>query len=192
MLPRWCMPIIVPDTMQQDIPLITSCLGGRLVYLLTSVLAHPWSNKGIVTISSTWKICGELRCAYQLAVDAANKNHQKNKRAYDSKIHTQHLEEGDRLLIRAFGGTGKQKLKDKWNSLPYTVVEKLPHLPVYRLKPENGVGGAKTLHRDHLLLVGQLIRLPEVVEEVGSPRPPRTRRNREMERELREDNNNKQ
>ena len=37
----------------------------------------------------------ELRRAYQLAVDAANKNHQKNKRAYDSKIHTQHLEEGD-------------------------------------------------------------------------------------------------
>ncbi|XP_041963296.1 uncharacterized protein LOC121720890 [Alosa sapidissima] len=125
----------------------------------------------------------ELRRSYQLAVEAANKNHQKNKRAYDSRIRIQHLEVGDRVLIRDLGGTGKQKLKDKWNSLPYTVVEQLPHLPVYRVRPENGVGGVKTLHRNHLLPVGQLIRLPEVVEEVHSPRRPRTRMERARKRE---------
>ena len=103
---------------------------------------------------------GDLKNAYQLAMEASTKNHQKNKRAYDLTVRQQALEKGDRVLVRALGGTGKQKLKDKWSSLPYVVLVKLPNLPVYRVQPESGTGVVKTLHRDHLLPVGDLVRFP--------------------------------
>lgn len=54
------------------------------------------------------------------------------------------------------------------------VVEKLPNLPVYRVKPENG-GGVKTLHRDNLLPIGFLVRIPEVPERHCRPQRPSTR-----------------
>ncbi|XP_038135153.1 uncharacterized protein LOC119779547 [Cyprinodon tularosa] len=107
----------------------------------------------------------DLQVAYELAVQAADKNHQRNKQAYDRRVRSHLLEVGDRVLVRAFGGTGKQKLKDKWNSVPYVVQEKLSNLPVYRVKPEKGAGVVKTLHRDHLLPVGSLVRLPEGSDE---------------------------
>lgn len=46
----------------------------------------------------------DKKCAYQVVTEAANRNHLKNKRAYDTGIRIQHLEEGDRVLIRALGG----------------------------------------------------------------------------------------
>lgn len=85
----------------------------------------------------------DLKTAYQLAMEASTKNHQKNKRAYDLTLRHQALEKGDRVLVRALGGTGKQKLKDKWASLPYVVLDKLPNLPVYRVRPEMGTGAVK-------------------------------------------------
>lgn len=104
----------------------------------------------------------DLKDAYQLAVEASNKNHQRNKQAYDLRVHPYLLEDGDRVLVYALGRTGKQKLKDKWNSLPHIVVERLPNLPVYQVK---GRGGVKTLHRDHLLPVGYLASLPDSSED---------------------------
>lgn len=102
----------------------------------------------------------DLKNAYQLAVEASNKSHQKNKRAYDLTVRQQVLEKGDRVLVRALGGAGKQKLKDKWSSLPYVVLDRLSNLPVYRVKPEMGAGIVRTLHRDHLLPIGHVVRLP--------------------------------
>ncbi|KAL7878188.1 hypothetical protein SRHO_G00048310 [Serrasalmus rhombeus] len=111
----------------------------------------------------------ELKRAYQLAIESSDKSHHKNKRAFDAKVHNLPLDVGDRVLVRALGSTGKQKLRDKWNSLPYTVVEKMPNIPVYRVKPERGVGVPKTLHRDHLLPIGYMMRLPDVSEETDPP-----------------------
>lgn len=85
------------------------------------------------------------------------------------------LEKGDRVLIRALGLPGKHKLGDKWCSHPYVVVEKLPDLPVYRVKPEKGRGVVKTLHRDHLLPIGYLVRFPSDVERKCLPQRPETR-----------------
>ncbi|XP_072572259.1 uncharacterized protein [Paramormyrops kingsleyae] len=98
----------------------------------------------------------DLRKAYQLALETSMQMHQKNKRAYDKRVKIQCVMEGDRVLIR---NLGKHKLADRWCSLPYIVVKKLPNLPVYILKPEQGVGGVKTLHRDHILPVSELVRL---------------------------------
>lgn len=127
-----------------------------------------------------------LKDAYELAVQASDKNHQRNKKAYDLRVRP-HLFKGDRVFVRALGGTGKQKLKDKWNSTPYIVVEKLPNLPVYRVKPEKERGGVKTLHRDHLLLVGYLIRFPDGTDDVSTStvnRVARTRQQRRVEAQV--------
>lgn len=91
----------------------------------------------------------ELKSAYQLAMKEASKNHQRNKKHYESRVRNQTLEGGDRVLVRNLGLTGKHKLQDRWNPLPYLVIEKLPNLPVYRVKPERGLGVVKTIHRDH-------------------------------------------
>lgn len=113
----------------------------------------------------------ELKSAYQLAMKETAKNHQRNKKQYDSRVRDQTLEEGDRVLVRNLGLPGKHKLQDKWNPLPYLVIEKLPNLPVYRVKPERGLGVVKTLHRDHLLPIGYLVRMP-----VDAPKAPTRRR----------------
>lgn len=67
------------------------------------------------------------------------------------------------------------KLKEKWNLQPYVVIGKLPNLPVYRLKPEGRRGIVKTLHRDHLLPIGSLVRMPKAREETSPSQRSSTR-----------------
>ncbi|RXN24314.1 Retrovirus-related Pol polyprotein from transposon 297 [Labeo rohita] len=118
----------------------------------------------------------ELQRAYQLATETAQKSQQRNKRLYDRHVKHQTLAVGDHVLIRNLALTGKQKLADKWNSVPYLVVEKLKNLPVYRLKPVSGMGNVRTLHRDHLLPVGENVRLsvPEEPRKVSVEPAKRT------------------
>lgn len=117
----------------------------------------------------------ELKKAYELASDAANMSHLKNKTRYDRWVLNQSLEEGDRVLLRNVGITGKHKLQDRWKSVPYVIVEKLPNIPVYRVKPERGAGVIKTLHRDHLLPIGYLVRMSTSVEKDSVAEKPVTR-----------------
>ncbi len=70
----------------------------------------------------------DLQRAYQLAMETAQKSQQRNKRMYDRKVKHQTLAVGDRVLMRNLAVTGKNKLGDKWNSVPYLVVEKLKKL----------------------------------------------------------------
>lgn len=62
------------------------------------------------------------------------------------------------------------KLQTRWSYIPYTVVGKKPNQPVYKVKPE----AAKKINREHILPIGQLVRLPwtEVGDE--SPITPKT------------------
>ncbi|XP_067293892.1 uncharacterized protein [Pseudorasbora parva] len=117
----------------------------------------------------------ELERAYQLANETAQKSQQRNKRLYDKRVKQQNLTVGDRVLIRNLALTGKNKLGDKWNSVPYLVVEKLKNLPVYRMKPEKGMGSVRTLHRDHLLPVGDHVRLSDTEEPKKVAAPPEIR-----------------
>lgn len=117
----------------------------------------------------------ELQHAYQLASESSLKMQQRNKRLYDCKVKYQNLEKGDRVLIRNLAITGKHKLQDRWNSLPYLVMEKLPNLPVYRVKPETGTGSVRTLHRDHLLPIGDSVRICLPDERMDGQRPVVTR-----------------
>nr|XP_054597198.1 uncharacterized protein LOC129163469 [Nothobranchius furzeri] len=111
------------------------------------------------------KMRKELKQAYHLATESATKNHLRNKSRNDQRVRDQPLQEGDRVLIRNVGLTGKHKLQDRWKSIPYIVIAQLPNLPVYKVKPEQGSGGVKTLHRDHLLPIGYLVRINSVPPE---------------------------
>lgn len=103
----------------------------------------------------------DLKRAYQLAMEEADKVHQRNKRSYDKRVSFQSLNSGDRVLIKNLGLKGKHKLQTRWSPVPYVVCEKLPNIPVYRVKPETGSGKVRTLHRDQLLPIGQLVRWPQ-------------------------------
>lgn len=117
----------------------------------------------------------ELQKAYQLASDAATKSHLKNKARYDHRVRDLPLEKGDRILIQNVGLKGKHKLQDRWKSTPYVVLEKLPNLPVYKVKPEHGPGVVKTLHRDHLLPIGYMVRMSNPLDDKELIRRPVTR-----------------
>lgn len=64
----------------------------------------------------------ELQHAYQLASESSSRLQQKNKRLYNRKVKHETPQRGDRVLIRNLSITGKQKLLDHWNSLPFIVI----------------------------------------------------------------------
>ncbi|KAI4882775.1 hypothetical protein NFI96_009166 [Prochilodus magdalenae] len=111
----------------------------------------------------------DLQEAYKLAADAAGKNHERNKKMHDRLVKEQVLAKGDRVLLRNFNVMGKHKLRNKWRTMPYIVVGKMDNLPVYQVKPEGGGGDVKTVHRNHLLPIGCLVRMPV---DTNSPSPP--------------------
>ena len=127
------------------------------------------------------KLKDDLQRAYKLASDTAYKTHQRNKRSYDKRVGFQTLEIGDRVLLRNLGLKGKHKLESRWSPIPYVVLGKMPNLPVYKVKQEDG-GGVKTLHRDHLLPIGQLVRLPTLEVEDKSHVKTRTRTRSETQK----------
>uniref|UniRef100_A0A672GGI4 Gypsy retrotransposon integrase-like protein 1 n=1 Tax=Salarias fasciatus TaxID=181472 RepID=A0A672GGI4_SALFA len=136
------------------------------------------------------KLKQDLQRAYTLATEMSDKNHQRNKKAYDRHVKEQVLDVGDRVLLRNFGVQGKHKLKCKWRPSPYVVVEKLPNLPVYRIKPERGMGVEKTIHRNHLLPIGYLVRFPVDDNEENSQPRPLTRSQQPTNRDLPESHDN--
>ncbi|CAI5660368.1 unnamed protein product [Oreochromis niloticus] len=132
------------------------------------------------------KMRRELKQAYYLATENATKNHLRNKSRYDQRVRDQPLQEGDRVLIRNVGLTGKHKLQDRWKSIPYIVITQLPNLPVYKVKPEQGSGGVKTLHRDHLLPICYLVRIADNSVSPERVRTPVTRRSHASRRQIRD------
>lgn len=130
----------------------------------------------------------DLQRAYTLATETSDKNHQRNKKAHDKHVKEQVLDKGDRVLLRNFGVQGKHKLKCKWRPLPYVVVEKLPNVPVYKIKPERGMGVEKTIHRNHLLPIGYLVRLPVDDGEEQPPQRHVTRSQQKSKEQLQSNN----
>ena len=123
----------------------------------------------------------ELKAAYELAESIAAKQNDSNKQRYDKRIRFIQLLPGDRVLLRNLGLQGKHKLADRWASKPYVVESKMPNLPVFRLKPEDGDGPIKILHRNHLLPLGKRICSDPVVHTDVTPakRVPRQRKRKE-------------
>lgn len=121
---------------------------------------HP-DGKGENQHSSyVTKLKEHLQKAYLMAAEASNKTHLRNKKAYDKRLGFQSLEPGDRVLLKNLGLRGKHKLENRWCDVPYVIVENMPNLPVYKVKPQSGKGKLKTLHRDNLLPIGDFVRFP--------------------------------
>lgn len=128
----------------------------------------------------------QLQAAYKVAESTAGKQNHENKQRYDKKIRYTQLMPGDRVLIRNLGLHGKHKLADRWVSTPYVVESQMSNVPVFRLKPESGDGPNKILHRNHLLPLGQKVRLEPVVniELTPSRRTLQRRRKRKGNEKL--------
>lgn len=95
-----------------------------------------------------------LDAAYRVANDVAKKAGQRNKAHYNSKVRGAVPEIGDRVLIRKTGFKGRHKLQDVWESEVHVITDQ-PNddLPVYVIKPENGPGKTRTVHRNLLRLL---------------------------------------
>ena len=98
-----------------------------------------------------------MKEAHRIAGENANHSKDVGKKAYDKKIYGQQLESGDRVLIKNVserGGTGK--LRSYWENKIHVVMSKHPDVPVYKLKPEDGTGKARILHRNLLMRCDEL------------------------------------
>lgn len=62
----------------------------------------------------------------------------------------------------------------------------MPNLPVFKIKREDGRAGTKTIHRDHLLPVGELVRIPctGVIDDPPVRPKPRAETCQEKDRTL--------
>lgn len=79
------------------------------------------------------------------------------------------LSPGDGVLIHSLGLKGKQKLADHWSATPYVVESQMFDLPVYHLKLANGSESTKVMYRNHLLPLGQAVRLSTEVDTEPLP-----------------------
>lgn len=135
---------------------------------LLADLCYRMSPGGVEDVCHTryvFKLKEDLKQAYKLASEATEKRHQRNKKLYDRRVTFQSLEVGDRVFLWNLGLKGKYKLESLWNLEPYVVIGKMPNLPVFKIKREDGRSGIKTIHRDHLLPVGQFVRIPSVIQD---------------------------
>ena len=118
----------------------------------------------------------QLTRAYKLASAASDKSASANKARYDSKVRTNDLKPGDRVLVRNVGLTGKHKLADKWNPVPQTVTKRInPDMPVYIVNPADGKGKSRTLHRNLLLPIEYLNETPSPASKPRRPQRPADR-----------------
>lgn len=98
---------------------------------------------------SVTEIRDRLAAAYRTAELALNKSRDRQARNYDRKVRGQKLQAGDAVLVRNVGLKGKQKLADRWQEVPFTVLDQPNEdVPVYRVKRGKLI---KTLHRNLLL-----------------------------------------
>ena len=89
--------------------------------------------------------------AFQLASKESKVMAEKQKDYYDLKVRGAVLHPGDVVLVRKTGINVWDKLADRWEEPPYTVLKKLcDDIPVYVVQPLQG-GRKRTLHRNLLL-----------------------------------------
>lgn len=121
-----------------------------------------------------------LASAFEQARQASENREQRNKRNYDLKVRVQDLQPGDKVLLKNLGVPARHKLADRWSSQIYIVCKQLSGLPVYQIRPDGRAGPLKNWHRNHLLPLGEAVRIP-VGDEALAPSlpapcpPPHTR-----------------
>ncbi|KAK3742406.1 hypothetical protein QZH41_020713, partial [Actinostola sp. cb2023] len=79
-----------------------------------------------------------LSHAYDVAKREAEKRAEYNKGRYDAKTVESSLQPGDHVLVKNLSVRGKNKLQDRWEDTPYTVIRKSGDLPVYIVRRVDG------------------------------------------------------
>ena len=125
-----------------------------------------------------------LKAAYEIAERKSRKSAEKGRRNFDRKgILSTRLVEGDRVLVRNLlekGGPGK--LRSHWEKQIYVVTRRLQEgSPVYGVRPENGKGRSRVLHRNLLM---QCDCLPFEGPTVAPKRRTRRERNNRRQTEV--------
>ena len=117
-----------------------------------------------------------LQHSYELAKKRTEQAQERQRSTYDLRARAAVLDVGDRVLVKALAFDGKHKIADRWEEEAYVVLDH-PNieLPVYVVKKENGQGRKRTLHRNHLLPVGNLLLSEQKQPNRVHPRRPRTR-----------------
>lgn len=123
--------------------------------------------------------------AYAIARGNAHKVAQRNKKNYDARVRSTVLDPGDRVLVRNLtprGGTGK--LRNHWEDTVHIVVRQVgKDMPIYELRPENGKGRSRVMHRNLLLpcdyLPIETEGLPIVKPKKNNARPVKAKKDSE-------------
>ena len=114
--------------------------------------------------------------SYDLARRSSGFSKLRHKQLKDVRCRAACLEKGDRVLVRQLAFQGKHKLADVWEPDVYVVVDRPnPDIPVYVVEPEIKKGGRsrkRTLHRNHLLHVGDILSLDAKSDSVVDTTDP--------------------
>uniref|UniRef100_A0A8C5WDF6 Gypsy retrotransposon integrase-like protein 1 n=1 Tax=Leptobrachium leishanense TaxID=445787 RepID=A0A8C5WDF6_9ANUR len=111
--------------------------------------------------------------AYVVASRTAKKEPTRGKVYYDRRIQGNDLQPGGRVLVRNLterGGPGK--IRSYWEDKVHVVVQrKSKESPVYEIKPENGEGRNRVIHRNLLMPCDHLpLEKPEKAAEQAIPK----------------------
>ena len=129
-----------------------------------------------------------LHWSHKLAQKHMEKQASKAKKYYDRRVRCSKLEPGDLVLVKRFGFRGKHKIQDRWETHVCEVLESCHSSPlVFRVRREDGTGGVKVLHRNHLLpfrtkildeepLAPQTQIQPEDDSQAGTPQDSHSRK----------------
>ena len=109
-----------------------------------------------------------LQRSHKLARENAKKKAESNKKLYDVGTSPGVLLPGNCVLVRNLSPRGKIKLKDRWEDVPYEVLQRISGLPFYVVQQE-GAGKRRTLDRN-LLLTYHILHKKEPLKQTPSQR----------------------
>ena len=127
--------------------------------VLTTDAVEPKMQKSYANYVNEWE--RSMNEAFAIAKQHAEKSGERNKRYYDQKVRGVAIEVGDRVLLRNHkekGGTGK--LKNFWEDVVYRVEQRDNSIPVFTIRPEDGSGQSKRVHKNNIMKCNDILPLP--------------------------------
>lgn len=140
---------------------------------MVALLGLPTHETGSVYHNEySRKLRERLSKAYTLARENALQSGNNSKRIYDTKARAVKITPGDLVLVRNVTQRGKQKIADKWEDVPYVVLDQ-PNtdIPVYDVKKDHPKSKrVRRLHRNLLLPLGYVERVTHQQEVLPKQR----------------------